>query len=139
MLERYPKFNYDMTILFKSWWLLHVFHSKWRLRSWMFDLETFKNHASFGRMTKTPHSGKTVICNEMLNRIHNDVSYFQQIVEIIISYFIVDLSEYEYLLNETKVWNCFELLKRFQSEGGYWINKNTKVSSIWLTWLKYLF
>ena len=52
-------------------------------------------------MTKTPHSGKTVICVEMLNLIHSDVSYFQQIVEIIISYFIVDLSEYEYLLNET--------------------------------------
>ena len=51
-------------------------------------------------MTKTPHSGKIVICEEMLNFIHNDVSYFQQIVEIIIPHFIVDLSEYEHFLDK---------------------------------------
>ena len=44
----------------------------------MLNLETLQNHASLGRMTETPHSGKTVICEEMLNFIHNDVSYFQQ-------------------------------------------------------------
>ena len=66
----------------------------------MLDLETLQNHASLEKMTKTPHSGKTMICEEMLNLIHSDVSYFQQIVEIIISHFIMDLSEYERLLNE---------------------------------------
>ena len=67
----------------------------------MLNLETFQNHASLGRMTETLHYGKTMICEETLNFIHNDVSYFQQIVEIIISHFIVDLSEYEHFLNET--------------------------------------
>ena len=78
-------FNNDVTLLFKSWWLLHVFHYIRKSGSYIFDLETLQNHATFEKMTKTLHSGKTVICKEILNFIHSDVSYFQQIVEIIIS------------------------------------------------------
>ena len=90
--KNYP--NLIMTLLFNSWMV------RWSFE--ILDLLTHANHASWGEMTKTSHSGKQSVY-WLLNIIHYDVSYVSMWWISLFSWTpYVDLDEYVYSLMKHK-------------------------------------
>jgi hypothetical protein len=107
--KKYP--NLIMTLQFKSWMVW------WSLG--ILDLLIHANHASWGEMTKTSHSGKTE-CVLIVEYHTLWCIVCQHVVNFIISWTpYVDLDEYVYSLMKHESEIIWYDQKGFQSKDGY--------------------